>query len=100
MSSSPTTLNRQGADVGTQYRSAIFHHSDEQKKVAEASKKKHAKDFEDPIVTEITKASEFYKAKEEHQNFLTNNPYYGYNRAVVWPKLKKLGLEDKEPAEK
>ena len=96
----PTTLNQQGADRGTQYRSAIFYHSDEQKKVALSSKKKYAKDFEDPIVTEITKASEFYKAKASHQNFLTNNPYYGYNRAVVWPKLKKLGLENKEPVEK
>ena len=96
----PTTLNRQGADTGTMYRSAIFYHSDEQKKIAEASKKKHAKDFEDPIVTEITKASEFYKAKEAHQNFLTNNPYYGYNRAVTWPKLKKLGLDKKEPVER
>ena len=96
----PTTLNRQGADAGTQYRSAIFYHSDEQKKIAEASKKKHAKDFDDPIVTEITEASKFYEAKAEHQNFLTNNPYNGYNRAVVWPKLKKLGLEKKEPSEK
>lgn len=96
----PTTLNRQGADSGTQYRSAIFYHSDEQKQIAEASKKAHAKDFDDPIVTEITKASKFYKAKEEHQNFLTNYPNYGYNRAVTWPKLKKLGLDKKEPSEK
>lgn len=96
----PTTLNRQGADVGTQYRSAIFYHSDEQKKIAEASKKKHAKDFDDPIVTEITKASEFYKAKEDHQNFYTHNKNYGYSRVVIEPKLKKLGLEKKEPSEK
>jgi len=96
----PTTLNQQGADRGTQYRSAIFYHSDEQKKTAEASKKKYAKDFEDPIVTEITKASEFYKAKLDHQNFLTNNPDYRYNIYVTWPKLKKLGLDKKEPAEK
>ena len=96
----PTTLNRQGADAGTQYRSAIFYHSDEQKKIAEASKEKHMKDFDDPIVTEITKADKFYKAKLPHQNFLTNNPYHGYSRAVIWPKLKKLGLEKKEPSEK
>ena len=96
----PTTLNRQGADSGTQYRSAIFYHSEEQKKIAEASKKKHAKDFDDPIVTEITKASKFYEAPKEHQNFLTNNPYQGYNRAVVWPKLRKLGLDKKKSNEK
>ncbi len=65
----PTTLNRQGADAGTQYRSAIFYHSDEQKKIAEASKKKHAKDFDDPIVTEITEASKFYKAKARAPKF-------------------------------
>ena len=96
----PTTLNQQGADHGTQYRSAIFYHSDKQKEIAETSKKAHAKDFDDPIVTEITKAEKFYAAKLEHQNFLTNNPYNGYNRAVVWPKLKKLGLDKKEPSEK
>ena len=96
----PTTLNRQGADTGTQYRSAIFYHSEEQKKIAEASKKKHAKDFEDPIVTEIAKAGKFYEAMLAHQNFLTNNPYHGYSRAVIWGKLKKLGLENKEPSEK
>jgi peptide-methionine (S)-S-oxide reductase len=60
----PTTLNRQGNDVGTQYRSAIFYHSDAQKKTAEASKAAAAKNFKDPIVTEITKASEFYPAPE------------------------------------
>ncbi|MGI9241620.1 MAG: peptide-methionine (S)-S-oxide reductase MsrA [Verrucomicrobiales bacterium] len=96
----PTTLNRQGADVGTQYRSAIFYHSDEQKKAAQASKKAHAKDFDDPIVTEISAASKFYPAKLGHQNFLTDNPYHGYSRAVIWPKLKKLGLEKNEPSEK
>ena len=96
----PTTLNRQGADEGTQYRSVIFYHSDAQKKIAEESKKKHAKDFTDPIVTEISKAEKFYEAKGEHQNFLTDNPYHGYSNAVIWPKLKKLGLEKNEPSEK
>jgi peptide-methionine (S)-S-oxide reductase len=96
----PTTLNQQGADRGTQYRSAIFYHSEKQKKIAETSKKKYAKDFKNPIVTEITEASEFHKAKLGHQNYLTNNPNDRYNQYVVWPKLKKLGLEKKQPSEK
>ncbi len=93
----PTTLNRQGADVGTQYRSAIFYHTDEQKKVAEAVKKKLTDDkkFANPIVTEITKFSAFYPAEEHHQDFYNRNPNYGYCRVVIAPKLKKLGLETK-----
>ncbi|MBB5353096.1 peptide-methionine (S)-S-oxide reductase [Haloferula luteola] len=90
----PTTLNRQGADVGTQYRSAIFYHSEEQKKVAEASKEAAQKEFTDPIVTEITPASTFYPAENYHQDFYfqnkTKNPYC---RAVIEPKLRKLKLE-------
>jgi peptide-methionine (S)-S-oxide reductase len=90
----PTTLNRQGNDVGTQYRSAIFHHSDAQKKTAEASKAAAAKNFKDPIVTEITKASEFYPAPKEHQDYYfqnkSKNPYCKY---VIEPKLKKLKLD-------
>jgi peptide-methionine (S)-S-oxide reductase len=90
----PTTLNRQGNDVGTQYRSAIFYHSDEQKKTAEASKAAAAKNFKDPIVTEITKASEFYPAPQEHQDYYfqnkSKNPYCKY---VIEPKLKKLKLD-------
>lgn len=89
----PTTLNRQGADVGTQYRSAIFYHSDEQKKIAEASKKAHQEDFEDPIVTEITKASTFYPAEKYHQEYYFQNKSSGYCRAVITPKLKKLKLD-------
>ena len=90
----PTTLNRQGADVGTQYRSAIFYHSEEQKKTAQASKKKKDKsgEFDDPIVTEITKASTFYEAEDYHQDFFEQNKTYPYCRAVIWPKLHKLGL--------
>lgn len=95
----PTTLNRQGHDVGTQYRSAIFFHSEEQKKLAEESKTKHQPDFKDPIVTEITKADVFYPAEAYHQNYYnlnsTRNPYC---RVVIWPKLKKLGL-DLKPTE-
>jgi peptide-methionine (S)-S-oxide reductase len=92
----PTTLNRQGADVGTQYRSAIYYHSDEQKKAAEASKKKHQSDFNDPIVTEITASSEFYSGPAYHQDYFNQNKDKNpYCRVVIWPKLKKLGLETK-----
>lgn len=91
----PTTLNRQGADVGDQYRSAIFYHSDEQKKIAEASKKAAQANFKDPIVTEITKAPVFYPAENYHQDYYalnkTKNPYC---RIVIEPKLKKLKLEE------
>lgn len=90
----PTTLNRQGADVGTQYRSAIFYHSDEQKQVAEESKKAAQPHFKDPIVTEITAASTFYPAKESHQNYYNRNKFAGYCRVVISPKLKKLNLEN------
>jgi peptide-methionine (S)-S-oxide reductase len=90
----PTTLNRQGADVGTQYRSAIFYNSEEQKKIAEASKKEAQPHFKDPIVTEITAASTFYAAKESHQNYYNRNKFAGYCRVVISPKLKKLNLEN------
>ncbi|MFN0130483.1 MAG: peptide-methionine (S)-S-oxide reductase MsrA [Verrucomicrobiales bacterium] len=92
----PTTLNRQGHDVGTQYRSGIFYQSQEQKKQAEESKKKHQPDFKDPIVTEITKADVFYPAEGYHQNYFNQNGSRNpYCRIVIWPKLKKLGLEVK-----
>ena len=89
----PTTLNRQGNDVGTQYRSAIFFHSDEQRRAAEASREKHKKDFDKPIVTEIVAASTYFKAKQDHQDFYKNNKSYGYCRVVIRPKLEHLGLE-------
>ena len=89
----PTTLNRQGADVGTQYRSAIFYHSEEQKKKAEASKKAAAPDYKSPIVTEITKLETFYPAENYHQDFYAQNKTNGYCRAVISPKLEKLKLE-------
>lgn len=90
----PTTLNRQGNDSGTQYRSAIFYHSDEQKKVAEASKLAAQANFKDPIVTEITKAAEFYPAENYHQNFYNQNKSKNpYCRFVIEPKLKKLKLD-------
>lgn len=90
----PTTLNRQGNDVGTQYRSAIFYHSEEQKKAAEVSKAAAASMFEDPIVTEISAATEFYPAPEYHQDYYFQNkgrnPYCTF---VIKPKLKKLKLD-------
>ena len=89
----PTTLNRQGADVGTQYRSAIFWHSDAQRAAAEASKERAQLAFADPIVTEITEAAAFWPAEAEHDDYYRNNRDQGYCRAVIAPKLNKLGLE-------
>lgn len=95
----PTTLNRQGADVGTQYRSAIFYHDAKQREIAEASKKKwdQSGKYRNPIVTEITAASTFYKAEDYHQDYFARNPRNPYCRAVIPPKLKKLGLHRTEP---
>ena len=94
----PTTLNRQGADIGTQYRSAIFYHSDADKQIAVKSKKaaNASGEFRRPIVTEITKAATFYKAEEYHQNYFNLNSNAPYCRAVIWPKLHKLGLKFKK----
>lgn len=90
----PTSLNKQGYDEGTQYRSAIFYSTDAQRKIAEKSKKDVAKDFPKPIVTEITKASEFYPAEDYHQNFYQlNKDINPYCSRVISPKLKHLGLE-------
>ena len=90
----PTTLNRQGADVGTQYRSAIFYHSDAHKTLAEASKKAAQANFKAPIVTEVTKAGTFYPAENYHQDFYNQNKSKNpYCRAVIEPKLKKLKLD-------
>jgi peptide-methionine (S)-S-oxide reductase len=89
----PTTLDRQGADVGEQYRSAIFYHSDEQRQAAERSKAAAAAGFDDPIVTEITPAAAFYEAEDHHQDYYRGNREQGYCRMVIRPKLEKLGLE-------
>jgi peptide-methionine (S)-S-oxide reductase len=98
----PTTLNRQGADVGTQYRSAVFYHNDEQKRLAEFYKKKleDAKAFDDPIVTEITPASEFYKAEDYHQNYYALNSSAPYCTYVIQPKLEKFKKVFKEKLKK
>jgi peptide-methionine (S)-S-oxide reductase len=90
----PTTLNRQGADVGTQYRSAVFFHSDEQKAQTLAAIKKYQPSFGSPIVTEVTAASRFWPAEPYHQDYFRRNPNQGYCRIVIAPKLKKLGLDD------
>ena len=90
----PTTLNRQGGDSGTQYRSAIFYSTDAQREVAEKSKREAAKEFADPIVTEITKVGEFYPAENYHQDYYRlNKGRNPYCHAVIGPKLKKLGLQ-------
>jgi peptide-methionine (S)-S-oxide reductase len=69
----PTTIDRQGPDVGSQYKSAIFYHDEEQKKIAEKSKEEEQRNYDYPIVTEIISASEFYKAEEYHQKYLMKN---------------------------
>lgn len=91
----PTSLNRQGADAGTQYRSAIFYQTDAQREVAEKSKTEASKEFSQPIVTEITKATEFYPAENYHQNFYRLNKNQNpYCQRVIAPKLKKAGLQE------
>lgn len=88
----PTTLNRQGNDEGTQYRSAIFYHSEEQKRIAEESKKQiqESGDFKEPIVTEITSLGVFYVAEDYHQNYYNDNSFQPYCSFVITPKIKKL----------
>jgi peptide-methionine (S)-S-oxide reductase len=88
----PTTLNRQGADIGTQYRSVIFYHSDEQKRLAEHYKQKleENKVFDDPVVTEISPITAFYKAEDYHQNYYNLNPSASYCSYVIQPKLEKF----------
>ncbi|HEY5087270.1 MAG TPA: peptide-methionine (S)-S-oxide reductase MsrA [Gemmatimonadaceae bacterium] len=88
----PTTLNRQGADVGTQYRSAIFAHTPEQRKIAEQTIAEISaqKLWDDPIVTQVVDAAEFYPAEEYHQDYYTNNPNQGYCRMVIAPKVAKF----------
>jgi len=86
----PTTLNRQGADAGTQYRSVIFYHGDSQKQFAQEVVKAMAPYFDQPIVTEISPATTFYDAEQEHQDYYANNSEQGYCRVVIDPKLAKL----------
>ena len=94
----PTTLNRQGADVGTQYRSGVFYHDDEQKRIAEQviAKLDAAKVFPGKIVTEVTKASTFYPAEGYHQDYFAKNPADRYCNAVAAPKVEKVRKAFKE----
>lgn len=98
----PTTLNRQGYDIGTQYRSAIFYHSTAQKEVAEAFIKAltDAKVFDKKIVTEVTPFIGFYDAEEYHQNYYNNNKNQGYCVAVINPKLEKFIKKYKDKLKK
>lgn len=88
----PTTLNRQGNDAGTQYRSVIFYHSEEQKQLAKKYKSALDKSgaWEHPIVTEILPATEFYNAEDYHQDYYTNNPNQGYCAFIIAPKVEKF----------
>lgn len=86
----PTTLNRQGADAGTQYRSVIYYHNEAQKQMAQAVLNEMTPYFKQPIVTEISPVQMFYKAEQEHQDYYANNSEQGYCRVVIDPKLAKL----------
>lgn len=95
---SPISLNKQGNDIGTQYRSVVFYHNQEQKKAAELMIDSLTKEmvYDKPIVTEIAPVSEFYKAEDYHQNFFNNNPLKAYCVFVIQPKLAKFSKEFKE----
>ena len=94
----PTSLNRQGADVGTQYRSVVFYHNEEQKQLARTVKDELNKSgaYERPVVTEISPASTFYEAEDYHQNYFAQNPDQGYCAFVIAPKLDKFKKVFKE----
>lgn len=98
----PTTLNRQGNDVGTQYRSVVFYHNDKQKELTESYKKKlnEAGAFKNPVVTEISPTKTFYKAEEYHQNYFNLNPRASYCRYVVGPKVAKFKTVFKDKVKK
>lgn len=88
----PTTLNRQGADVGTQYRSVIFYHDEEQQRIAQATIARFNQEgvWGDPIVTELAPYSDFYPAEAYHQEYFARNPQQGYCRVVIAPKVAKF----------
>lgn len=88
----PTTLNQQGADVGTQYRSVVFYNNEEERKIAEAYKNQLEESgvFKNKIVTEISPLVNFYPAEEDHQNYYALNPNQGYCQFVVRPKVEKF----------
>lgn len=86
----PTTKNQQDADIGTQYRSAIFYHTQEQKQIAEISQQKAQQKYTQPIVTEIVPFTKFYPAESYHQDFYNKNNYSPYCQIVIDPKVQKL----------
>ena len=86
----PTSLNRQGGDVGTQYRSVIFYHSESQKEIAEQVIQNLSKYFDAPIVTEVSPLKQFHEAEDYHQNYYRSNPSQSYCSFVITPKLTKL----------
>ncbi|MCX6729521.1 MAG: peptide-methionine (S)-S-oxide reductase MsrA [Candidatus Saccharibacteria bacterium] len=86
----PTTLNKQGNDTGTQYRSIILYSNDEQKNIAEKSKKDNSDVWDDPILTEILSLQTFYMAEQEHQDYFAHHPESAYCQVIINPKLKKL----------
>ncbi|MDK1028159.1 MAG: peptide-methionine (S)-S-oxide reductase MsrA [Anaerolineae bacterium] len=98
----PTTLNRQGGDVGTQYRSAIFYHNDEQKELAEQVIKdlETQNIWDNPIVTTLEKLEKFYIAEDYHQEYFAKNPFQGYCQAVVAPKVTKFRKQYSEMLKK
>ena len=88
----PTQLNRQGNDIGTQYRSVVFYHDEEQRTIAEAYKEQLGKDgvWDNPIVTQIVPLENFFPAEDYHNNYFENNPQNSYCQAVVRPKVEKF----------
>lgn len=92
----PTTLNRQGGDAGTQYRSVIYYLDEEQEDAATAKIESLQKYLPSPIVTELSEAPEFYNAEDYHQDYLSNNPTQGYCQAVVSPKVQKFMIKFRE----
>ena len=92
----PTTLDRQGADVGPQYRSIILTQNDEQARIARESMDRAQQNFKSPIVTEIVPLTKFYPAEDYHQDFYRENPMHPYNMAVIRPKLQKLDAKTGE----
>lgn len=94
----PTTVNRQGSDVGSQYRSMIFYHDEEQKRIAEESKERAEQSgmYKDPIVTKIEPLKNFYQAEEYHQNYFERNVHQPYCQLIINPKIEKLIKEFEE----
>ncbi len=86
----PTTPNRQGADVGTQYRSIVFYENEDEKKAIENAIQKAQQNYQNKIVTEVAPKQTFYKAEEYHQNYYDLNPYQGYCQMVIQPKVQKF----------